>query len=117
MSVRSIKSQIQWKAFRSPTGKVWIAQCDPLGLTVEAKTLDELYSSAIPEALRDLLTDLIEDGDLDEFLREMGWDKVNTASLLSFAEDSSGTEAPMPPWDMIAGTGGGEACDLEQVVA
>lgn len=87
-----IESLIGWQAFRSTSNDVWIAQCDALGLTLEAKTLDDLHS-LIPEALSDLLTDLIEEGDLDAFLREKGWSAVDISPLRDFAE---GGETGLP---------------------
>lgn len=90
-----IESQLAWTAHRSTSGSVWIAECDALGLVLEATTLDELHS-LIPEALRELLTDLITDGDLDEFLLSKGWSAVDIPPLRDFVR---GGDAPLP-WNM-----------------
>ena len=89
------QAQLQWQARRSTTSKRWIGVCDPLNLVVEADSLDELHS-VIEEALQLLLTDLLRDNELDQFLREHGWKAVNLPA-----------KTPMDvqfnvPWHLIA---------------
>lgn len=69
-------AQIQWRAHRSATSKRWIGVCEAMNLVTEADTLDELHS-LIDETLQLLLTDLLRDNELDQFLREHGWKAVN----------------------------------------
>ncbi len=66
-----IQATINWLVQRTPSG-AWVGVCDPLGLTVEASDEVELRS-VIGEAQHYLFLDLLEDGELDRFLRERGW--------------------------------------------
>ena len=51
---------------------VWIGECDALGVIVEGKSLDDVQT-ATDEALSLLFEDLLEDNELDDFLRDRGW--------------------------------------------
>ena len=88
----NIHANVIWRAIQSKRSTVWIADCGDLGLVVEADSLDDLYSSII-ENMELLFSDLLEEGDLDEFLCEKGW------------QYSGNTKTPEPrfyiPWHMM----------------
>ena len=98
MSVRadeatiSIHANVIWRATQSKRSAVWVADCEDLGLVVEADSLDALYSS-IMENMELLFSDLLEEDDLDEFLGEKGW------------QYSGNAKAPEPhfyiPWHLM----------------
>ena len=67
------KGQVQCTAYESPESGRWIGECEDLGLAVEADDLDGLRR-IFGEALHLLFTDLIEDGELDAFMRARGWE-------------------------------------------
>jgi hypothetical protein len=66
-----IDANIAWGMKRLPSGG-YIAVCDGLGLTVEAKDEPELRSM-IEETLSILFLDIFSDGEMDQFLRSHGW--------------------------------------------
>ncbi len=67
-----IATQVQFKVARDPQTGGWIAACDPLSITTSGETWDDLWEDAA-EAIQSMLTDLFEDGQLQQFLRENGW--------------------------------------------
>jgi len=67
-----VHGAVAWEIRRSTTSDSWVALCQPLNLTMEAPSLDDLHSS-IHQAVQLLLTDLMQDGELDQFLRARGW--------------------------------------------
>lgn len=67
-----IDAKIEWQAKALPSGR-WIGVCDPLGVTVEAVDQAELRS-VIEETHYTLFLDLLEDGELERFLRDRGWE-------------------------------------------
>lgn len=69
------EANLPWTAFRSAGCDRWIAECRPLGLSMEGDTLDEVRG-LIGETMHALFLDLIEDGDLEAFLLEKGWTKA-----------------------------------------
>ncbi len=66
-----IKGQLPWRVSRS-TNENWIAICDPLKITLEGETFEEL-TQHISEGLQLLLVDLIQSGEIQEFLSRQGW--------------------------------------------
>jgi hypothetical protein len=64
-------SLIAWVVTQGASGH-WIAVCDPMNLALEANSLDELYS-VINEGVHFLFQDLVKNNELDEYLRERGW--------------------------------------------
>jgi len=66
-----IKGRLIWKWGRAKSGR-YIAVCDPIGQTVEAKSFGELLET-MHEALDSTFRELLETGDLDEFLRSRRW--------------------------------------------
>ena len=90
-----VESNLQWKAIHSESG-VWVAACEPLGVTMEADTLDELYE-VIGESCSVLFLDLYEDDQLDSFLRSRGW------SASDLPESTSGKPVEFEvPWNLVA---------------
>jgi hypothetical protein len=100
-TVIQINANLQWRAERGVHSDRWIGFCDPLGIVTEAGSLDELHS-LIPEAIHLLMIDLLEDKELDAFLRERGW----TASPP--VHTSTGGKEPEfhVPWFLVAGGAG-----------
>ncbi len=74
MGVQTIQilAQVTWQAKRNVRG-VWIGVCEPLGLTLEAQSDSDL-KSLIEETHHTLFLDLLEDGELEHFLRDRGWE-------------------------------------------
>jgi hypothetical protein len=68
----TIQTQVEWRAKRSATSERWIGECEALNLSMEADTLDELHG-LIPETIHLLMVDLLEDNELDRYLKEKGW--------------------------------------------
>src|ERR1017187_5257936 len=66
-----VKTELQWQIGRSSAAQ-WIGVCPPLGLTMEGESLDDLLQN-INESVQLLLVDLLETGELNEFLRHRGW--------------------------------------------
>ena len=90
-----VESDLQWTAVHTRSG-VWVAECEALGVTMEGDSLDDLHA-VIGEACGALFADLLEDGELDEFLRSRGW----RASELPDA--SAGQEVEFEvPWYLVA---------------
>lgn len=67
-----IRYSIQWHATQPAGSGRWIGVCEPMNLSVEADSRDELHS-VIDEAIQLLLTDLFQDNALDRYLHERGW--------------------------------------------
>lgn len=93
-----MESEIQWVATESSVSGLWVAHCEPLGISLTADSLDELHS-LIDEACQLLFLDLFEDNELDEFLTERGWKSSAVPT-----ENSDGIEF-LVPWNMIASGG------------
>jgi hypothetical protein len=72
VQIQTTQAQLRWNARRSPTSTRWIGVCDAMNLVMEADSLDELHS-VIDEAMQLMLVDLLRDNELDQFLREHGW--------------------------------------------
>jgi|ERR1019366_2082370 hypothetical protein len=72
MNLVAIQANVQWKAFRDNATKAWVAVCEPLKITVEADSWSALHET-ISDSLDLLFRDLIKSGELDGFLKEMGW--------------------------------------------
>ena len=77
--VIEVESTLEWTATQSPTNHKWVAECEPLGLSMEGDSLDELHG-LIPEACFALFVDLFENSEIERFLRERGWQAANIKS-------------------------------------
>jgi len=71
-----IEAKVLWKWRRSPTSTRFIAVCDALNLCLEADSEQELQS-LIPEAMHLLMIDLLADNEIDQYLRDKGWQARN----------------------------------------
>ena len=91
-----VSSTLQWTATQTALGTRWMATCEPLGISVEGESLDEVHG-LIPEACFVLFTDLIEDNEFDEFLTARGWRSRNqpTGSVDEEIEF-------LIPWNLVA---------------
>jgi hypothetical protein len=58
------------EAFRGRGGN-WVGVCDPLALTVQSDTWAHLMGD-IAETLNAMFTDLLQSGELEQFLRDRG---------------------------------------------
>jgi len=85
MRVIHINANVTWNAFRGPSG-AWVGVCDPLGLTVGGDTWSELLEAS-SQAIDLLLQDLLEESELESFLRTRGW--LPTTPLPALGEDVS----------------------------
>ena len=65
------RGQLVWTSVRAKGGN-WVAVCESLGLTIQSETWVHLMDD-IAHALNALFTDLLQEGELDRFLRERGW--------------------------------------------
>jgi hypothetical protein len=74
--VVNVDVKLEWIARRSSTSNRWIGSCDALNLSTEADTLDELHS-LIPEAIHLLMIDLLQDDELEDYLKKRGWVATN----------------------------------------
>ena len=75
-TVVQINGKLPWKCFRSKTGS-WIAVCDLLKVTIEAETW-ALLMQDVGESVNTIFKDLFESDQLDQFLREHGWQWAGT---------------------------------------
>jgi len=66
-----INGQVPWRCFVARTGE-WIAVCDPLKLTLQAESWNELVED-MGSTLDALLKELLSTNDFDRFMRENGW--------------------------------------------
>lgn len=99
MATIRLNANLMWTAERGAETNRWIGVCDPLGLSMEADSIDELHS-LIPEAIHLLMVDLVEDNELDGFLQDRGWTarrddvgsefEVDVPWMLAVAGDADG---------------------------
>lgn len=76
ITVVRIDGRVGWKARQSEGGN-WVAICDPLRLTLQAKTWADLMED-ITLTLDAMLKDLLSSDELDRFMREHGWTLVGS---------------------------------------
>jgi hypothetical protein len=69
-----IKANLPWICVRAKGGN-WVGVCEPLGLTVQAETWSDLMED-IGDTLDALLQDLLVSNELDQFLRDHGWEAL-----------------------------------------
>lgn len=67
---------VQWEYCYDADLGLWVGKCDPLGVTAQAETFSELVNTSA-EVIDVLLRDLLESGELDQFLRERGWQPIS----------------------------------------
>jgi predicted RNase H-like HicB family nuclease len=66
-----VQANLQWAVYHGNGGN-WVAVCEPLKLTVQSETWAELMVD-IAETLDGVLKELLVSNELDQFLREQGW--------------------------------------------
>ena len=88
-----IGAEIQW--YIREYDDCWVAKCEPLKLVAEADTIDEL-KEIIAETLATLFEDLIRDGDLEDFLQEVGWTKMTTLPKIKREDLEHGMQLRVP---------------------
>lgn len=71
-TIRLDIKNLQWRAEMDARTGVWVAACEPLRQAVQADSWAELCAT-MNEAMNELFLDLLEDGELDAFLRANGW--------------------------------------------
>lgn len=74
MEVTIKADNLMWVVKPVRSGRL-VAWCDPLGLTIEGDSEADL-ASMIQEAMHELFVDLLEDGELEQFLRDRGWNAL-----------------------------------------
>jgi len=62
---------VEWQVNLS-SPRQWIGVCEPLGLTAEGDSLDDLRQN-IERSIQRLMEHLNSTGEFDSFLRERGW--------------------------------------------
>lgn len=70
-TVIQIQGNVPWRYLHTKGGN-YVAICDPLKLTLQAKTFAELMED-VAISLDALLKDLVVTNEFDRFLREQGW--------------------------------------------
>lgn len=96
MNVVKLDAKIQWFARPSTTSGRWIGVCEPMNLIMEANGLDELRS-LIEESMQLLFADLLEDHELDKYLRDRGWVAHNLGGVVQASDVQFEV-----PWELIA---------------
>ncbi len=94
-----VKANLQWTVHRGKSG-VWIGICDPLKLTVQSETWAELMED-IGLTLNDVLRDLLVSNELPQFLRDRGWQLMES---LPTRQDEVRFDVPFFP--VMAGANG-----------
>lgn len=92
-----VKSRVQWQVSKADRGTGYVAVCEPLALTLEADSLDDL-ESIIGEALQLLFTDLFLDNEFHDFLMARGW------RAKDIPEDDGDIEFQVP-WQLLMNLG------------
>jgi hypothetical protein len=70
-----IQAHIPWECHKTARGR-WIANCEPLGLTIQSDRYSELTED-IGDALDLLFRDLLSSSELDAFLEAHGWTRTS----------------------------------------
>jgi predicted RNase H-like HicB family nuclease len=66
-----IEGNVPWR-WRKGSGGNYVAICDPLKITLQARSYQELTED-IADALDALLKDLLDSNEFDQFMRDHGW--------------------------------------------
>ena len=69
-----IEANVQWM-WRKGGGGNYVAVCDPLKITLQARSYSELMED-IANSLDALLKDLMESHELEQFMQDHGWNAV-----------------------------------------
>jgi hypothetical protein len=74
--IRVVAANLVWGCQQGKGGH-WIAFCDPLRLTVQADTWSDLMED-VGITLDAMMRDLLENGELERFLRDHKWTLVGS---------------------------------------
>ena len=66
-----IEGNVPWK-WRKGSGGNYVAICDPLKITLQASSYQELMED-IADSLDALLKDLLDSNEFDQFMHDQGW--------------------------------------------
>jgi len=89
------RALLEWHARPSTCSRRWIGVCEAMNLSMEADSLDELYS-LVPETMHLLFADLLEEGELPQYLADRGWTAVNLPAR------AHGDLQFNVPWQLVA---------------
>jgi hypothetical protein len=70
-----IDARVEWKFARDSQSERWIGVCAALKVTAEADTWGE-FCQTINEIQNELFRDLLEEGELQSFLLQHGWNPL-----------------------------------------
>lgn len=87
-----VHADLEWKYASLPDSKNVIGVCPALGITLEADSIEELFS-LIPESMEALFKSLGKHGDWDKYLKSMNW----TPSEAKAIKPKERTGLFMPP--------------------
>lgn len=88
-----LDAKIQCSVYRTEESDSWIVECDTLSVIVEGDSLEEACNLA-DEAISLLFTDLLDEGDLDLFLKKHGW-------RLKLPVPETPTKSVRVPWELV----------------
>lgn len=71
-----VNGQVNWRVAFDQKSGCWVGVCDALLVTAEAETWGKLCRT-IDEIQNELFRDLLQDNELDAFLRQHGWVPLN----------------------------------------
>ena len=74
--VVQVEANLKWLVTRDAQTGMYMGVCQPLNLNAMGETQAE-FTEAASQAIALLLLDLLEDGELDTFLRQHGWSLMN----------------------------------------
>lgn len=66
-----LETRLTWKVTQTPNGN-WVGICPALKLTLQGETFQDLQAS-IGEGLQLFFEEMLETGELEEFLRRNNW--------------------------------------------
>lgn len=91
---------ISWSVSDSGSSDCYIAECQSLGLVLEADSLDQI-PGLIEEALDALFDSLVSEGDFDQFFVDRGWpeDQRPTARIVRDTPVRAQVTKPNVPHD------------------
>lgn len=70
-----IQAKVFWLLTQEKRSRFWVAHCPPLQIVAEGETFGQLVE-AINDCLQALFSELVQTGELGNFLREHNW-KLN----------------------------------------
>lgn len=103
-----IEANISWVFHRTVSGN-WIADCPPLGLTVQSASQAELEED-IKDSIDLLFRDLLRNDELDDFLRANGWRRRSDG----LSSEEAGDTSFNVPFHLLRAGGHGSATSLHQ---